>query len=96
MSDRQGDAGSSPASLTYFYDFILILEKRYAWASVAGVFEEIAYARMVGWAIAGLTKRQDGVFILRTPIGRGDYAYVELELDSSGILQPVMGGFIEG
>lgn len=96
MADHSNDKGSNDPQVAYFYDFIRLLEKQYAWASVEAVSEEIEYARAVGPVIAGLEKRSDGVFVLRTPIGRGDYAYVELEYDSSGILQPAMGGFIRG
>lgn len=95
MADHS-NKGSNDPQVTYFYDFIRLLEQQYAWASVEAVSEEIGYARTVGPAIAGLEKRTDGVFVLRAPIGRGDYAYVELEYDSSGVLQPVMGGIIRG
>ena len=88
--------GSHPPvqGLTYYYDFIRLLEQEYAFASVESVAEEIKFARAVGPALAGLTKRDDGVFIIKAPIGRGHFALVELEFDSGGVLQPVMGGFL--
>ena len=78
--------------LTYFYNFIQLLENEYAFASVDSIAEEIDFARTVGPALAGLKRRDDGIYILRAPIGRGDFAIVELEFDREGVLQPVMGG----
>lgn len=87
--------GKNPIDgLTYFYEFIRQLEKQYAWASVASVAEEIAFARTVGPSLAGLEQNDDGVYLLKAPIGRGHYAIVELEFDREGVLQPVMGGFM--
>ena len=83
--------GRSPSQLTYYSDFLRILERQYAFASVAAVAEEIEFARTVGPALAGLINRGDGVFVARIPIGRGDFALVEMELDKRGMLQPVMG-----
>ena len=94
MYNRE-DEGSNDPDVTYFYDFIQLLEKEYAWGSVEAVSEDIKYAREVGPAIAGLEKRKGGVFILRTAIGRGHFAFVELEYDQANVLQPVMGGFLQ-
>ena len=94
MAQRK-ETGSSDPEVTYFYDFVRILEEEYAFASVAGISEDIDYARAVGWAIAGLEKRPGGVFVMKTPIGYGDFAYIELEFDRNGVLQPVMGGFLK-
>ncbi len=80
--------------LTYFYDFLAKLEQQYAWGSVASVAEEIDFVRLVGPANSGLVQREDGVWLLRAPIGRGHFALVELEIDRNGVLQPVMGGFL--
>ena len=98
MANREGTGSKNPKhdpAVTYFYDFIRILERDYAFASVAGIAEEIDYARAVGWAIAGLEKRPGGIYVMRTPIGYGDFAFIELEFDKRGVLQPVMGGFIK-
>ncbi len=80
--------------LTYFYDFIQVLEEKYAFASVEAIIEEVRYAQLVGPALAGLLRRDDRTFLLKTPIGRGHFAVIELEHDHAGVLQPVMGGFL--
>jgi hypothetical protein len=81
--------------VTYFYEFIRILEEQYAWASVASVFEDIGHVRIYGPTVAGLEKRAGGVFVMRTPIGFGDFAFIEFEYDRDRVLQPVMGGFLK-
>ena len=88
----QDDSKGPIEGLTYFYDFIRVLEKEYAFASVDSIAEQIELARDVGPVFAGLKSRDDGIYILRAPIGRGDFAIVELEIDCEGVLQPVMGG----
>lgn len=86
--------GSDDPEVTYFYDFIRLLEEQYAWASVESVAEDIDQAKAAGPAFAGLERRPQGIFILRSPIGYGHFAFVELEFDEDGVLQPVMGGFL--
>ena len=94
MPHNNEEPQRSVEELTSFYDFTSKLEEQYAWASVASVAEEIDFARTVGPALAGLERRDDGVYLLVAPIGRGDFALVELEFDRDGLLQPVMGGFL--
>lgn len=94
MRNNNGRPESHEPEVTYFYEFIRLLEEQYAWASVELISEELDYAREFGPAIAGLKRRKDGVFEMIVPIGRGDFAMIELEYDRNGVLQPVMGGFL--
>ncbi len=79
--------------LTYFTDFIRLLDEKYAPASVDSVLEDIEFVRNFTPARAKL-ERRGGVFILKSPIGRGHFALIELEFDVNGVLQPVMGGIL--
>jgi hypothetical protein len=94
MGDNEDNPSPSIRGLTYFEDFIRLLEKEYAEASVIAVAEEIEYVRSFAPARTRLKRREDGVFILKAPIGRGHFAIVELEFDVDGVLQPVMGGIL--
>ncbi len=83
--------GGSRASLTYFYDFVELIKRDYPPTSLFAIAEEIAFAREVGPALAGL-KRTNGIFEMTVPIGYGHFAIIELEFDAKARLQPVMGG----
>ena len=94
MADSKPNPEPNVEGLTYFADFIRLLERDYAWASVESVVQDIEFYRDFAPARARLERRDGGVFILKSVIGRGHYAIVELEFDIDGILQPVMGGFL--
>ena len=95
MTDRENDPNPPPEEVTYYYDFIRLLEQNYAYASVESIEDDIKFARAVGPAIARLAVRDNGVFIMKSPIGRGDFAIIELEFDRDGVLQPVLGGILK-
>ncbi len=95
MGDFENRAGPSTAPLTYFYDFIELLEKEYPYASFASVVDVIAFVQVVGPIAAGLRRSEGGFYQMLTPIGYGHKALIEFEPDSRGIQQPVMGGFIK-
>jgi hypothetical protein len=82
-------------NFTYFYDFITILKSRYPYASYAAIAEEIEFVRSVGLTVSGLQPSEEGLYTMIVPIGFGHRAFIELELDRNGIIQPVMGGFIK-
>jgi hypothetical protein len=56
MGNSRNEPNPETRGLTYFYDFIQLLEKEYAFASVDSIAEEIKFARAVGPVIAGLKK----------------------------------------
>lgn len=87
--------GSNDPEVTYFHEFIRILKEQYPWASVVSILEEIDFARTYGPTASGLEKRAGGVYVMRSSIGFGDFAFVELEYDRDGTLKPVMGGFLK-
>ena len=94
MAGANEDSDNAIQGLTYFYDFLEVLEREYAFASVDSVLDDIAFYREFATARAELKRRDDGVLLLKSPIGRGHFAIVELEFDIDGILQPVMEGFL--
>lgn len=95
MSDRESaDDDLGPIGPMYITDFLDYLNKRNP-NSRGAVLGMIQAARTYGVSVSKAEKIHDNVYLVRTHIGSGLEAIVEMERDRGGRLQPVFGEIVK-
>ena len=86
------DRPSFVRNWTYFYDFIRIFKAKNSRADWTHVLTEVSAARRSAPSFPELEPLHEGLFRFQIECADDQVVVVDFELDTNGVLQPIMGG----